>query len=123
MNMKCPICGKYEFEEYGNYDICLVCNWENDGLQYDDHNYAGGANDLSVNEARIEYFVMNCPETAEQAAKAKEEYENKLFGIYKNYVGIDHTIEEEKAEHERNDFTSRQQEYIDRLSELMMSNY
>ena len=66
---------------------------------------------------------MNCPETAEQAAKAKEEYENKLFGIYKNYVGIDHTIEEEKAEHERNDFTSRQQEYIDRLSELMMSNY
>lgn len=34
--MKCPICGKYEFEEYGNYDICLVCNWENDGLQYDD---------------------------------------------------------------------------------------
>ena len=49
--MKCPVCGKYEFEEYDDYDICPVCNWENDGLQYNDHNYAGGANDLSVNEA------------------------------------------------------------------------
>ena len=41
--MKCPVCGKYEFEEYDDYDICPVCNWENDGLQYNDHNYAGGA--------------------------------------------------------------------------------
>lgn len=118
--MKCPVCGKYEFEEYGDYDICPVCNWENDNLQYDDHNYAGGANDLSVNEARIEYFVMKHPETAEQAAKAKEVYENNLYGVYDEYAGINHVTEKEKAEQERNDFISCRQEYIDRLSELMM---
>lgn len=120
MKMKCPICGKYEFEEYDDFDICPVCNWENDGLQYGDHNYAGGANNLSVNEARIEYFVMNHPETAEKASKTKEEYENNLIGIYGKYAGIDRTTEEEKAKQERNDYISCRQDYIDRLSELMM---
>lgn len=121
MKMKCPICGKYEFEEYDDFDICPVCNWENDGLQYGDHNYAGGANNLSVNEARIEYFVMNHLETAEKAAKTKEEYENNLIGIYGKYAGIDRTTEEEKAKQERKDFISCRQEYINRLSELMIS--
>ena len=117
--MKCPVCGKYEFEEYDDYDICPVCNWENDGLQYNDHNYAGGANNLSVNEARIEYFVMNHIQTAERAAISKEEYENKQITIYGEYSGIDRTTEEEKAEQERNDFIRCRQEYVDRLSELM----
>ena len=117
--MKCPVCGRYEFEEYDDYDICPVCNWENGGLQYDDHNYAGGANHLSVNEARIEYFVMNNPETVEQAAKVKEEYENNLIGIYGKFAGIDHT-EEENDEQERKDFISCRQEYIYRLSKLMI---
>ena len=117
--MKCPVCGKYEFEEYDDYDICPVCNWENDGLQYSDHNYASGANDLSVNEARIEYFVMNHPKTAKQAATVKEDYENKVIAIYSKYSGIDRTAEEEKSEQERNDFISCRQEYVDRLSELL----
>ncbi len=90
-------------------------------MQYSDHNYAGGANDLSVNEARIEYFVMNHPETAEQAAMAKELYKNKLISIYGKYSEIDRTAEEEKAEQERNDFINCRQEYVDRLSELMIS--
>ncbi len=118
--MKCPVCGNYEFEEYDDYDICPVCNWENDGLQYNNHNYAGGANDLSINEARIEYFVMNHPQTANQAAMAKEKYENKQIAIYRKYAGIDRTTEEEKAQQERNDFISCRQEYVDKLSELMI---
>lgn len=118
--MKCPVCGKFEFEEYGDFDICPVCNWENDNLQYDEHNYSGVANHLSVNEARIEYFVMNHPKTAEKAAKPKEEYENNLISIYGKYAGINRVTEEEKSEQERKDFISCRQEYIDRLSELMM---
>ena len=95
--MRCPVCGKYEFEEYDDYDICPVCNWENDGLLSDGYNYAGGANHLSVNEARIEYFVMNHPETTEQAAKAKEEYENNLSSIYGKYDGINYATEKKQV--------------------------
>ena len=50
--MKCPVCGKYEFQHEDDYDVCPVCNWENDGLQYDEPDYAGGANDMSLNQAR-----------------------------------------------------------------------
>ena len=118
--MKCVVCGKYEFEEYDDYDICPVCNWENDNLQYDDHNYSGGANKLSVNEARIEYFVMTCSDTAEQATNAKQAYEDRLIDIYQKYAGINYAVEKEKAEQMSEEIKNNQQEYIDRLSELMM---
>ena len=26
----CPVCGQYEFEEFGSYDICPYCHWEDD---------------------------------------------------------------------------------------------
>lgn len=50
--IKCPGCGQYEFEEEDDYDICPVCFWENDSLQNNDPDCAGGANGLSLNEYR-----------------------------------------------------------------------
>lgn len=50
MKIKCPVCGQYEFEEKDDFDICDVCGWENDGLQYDQPDYWGGANDMSLNQ-------------------------------------------------------------------------
>ena len=29
----CPVCGKYTFEYAGDFDICPVCNWEDDLCQ------------------------------------------------------------------------------------------
>ena len=84
-NIKCPVCGKYNFESENDFDICTVCGWENDGVQYDDHNFAGGANDLSVNEARIEYFLLNAPNTRTRASVLREEYK-RSGGSRKEYV-------------------------------------
>ena len=119
--MKCPVCGKYDFEEWGDFDICPVCKWENDGLQHNDHNIPGGANHLSVNEARIEYFVMNHPETAGQAAEAKESYMDKFIEIHEKYTGVNGAVEKENTAQMREEYIKNQEEYIDRLSELMMS--
>ena len=57
MNLKkkyrCPCCGYFTLEdEPGHFDICPVCRWEDDGVQSDDPNYGGGANTMSLNEAR-----------------------------------------------------------------------
>lgn len=52
---KCPVCGKYTFAEDNDFDICRVCGWENDGVQNDDPNYEGGANRMSLNQAREAY--------------------------------------------------------------------
>ena len=51
----CPCCHKYEFSEVGSYEICPVCNWEDDPVQEEDPSYGGGANVMSLNEARKAY--------------------------------------------------------------------
>lgn len=49
--LACPACGFVVFEEEpGSYELCPVCNWENDGVQYEDPNYRGGANGRSLVE-------------------------------------------------------------------------
>lgn len=50
--IKCPVCGKYEFMHEDDFDVCPECGWENDGLQIDDPEYVGGANRMSLNQAR-----------------------------------------------------------------------
>ena len=41
----------------GNYSICPICMWEDDPVQADDHDYAGGENRMSLNQARSEFFA------------------------------------------------------------------
>ena len=54
-NIKCPICEQYTFEHENDFDDCPICGWENDGVQMDDYDYWGGANQMSVNQARKAY--------------------------------------------------------------------
>lgn len=53
----CPCCGFLTRSEaaYGSFDICPVCFWEDDNVQGDDPTYAGGANIVSLNQARQNY--------------------------------------------------------------------
>ena len=54
---QCPCCGCYTLEEGGGrYEICEVCGWEDDPAQLRDPDLAGGANDVSLNEARENYL-------------------------------------------------------------------
>ncbi|MBQ1873094.1 MAG: hypothetical protein II152_04955 [Succinivibrionaceae bacterium] len=48
----CPVCGKHIFPGTGTFDICPECGWENDGMQGNDPDYQGGANELSLNDYR-----------------------------------------------------------------------
>ncbi|EIQ00556.1 hypothetical protein OpiT1DRAFT_05102 [Opitutaceae bacterium TAV1] len=48
----CPCCGAKTISEPGAYEICDVCDWEDDPVQSTDPDYAGGANKQSLNEAR-----------------------------------------------------------------------
>ncbi|MDQ7814927.1 MAG: CPCC family cysteine-rich protein [Patescibacteria group bacterium] len=50
----CPCCGFLTLSEQppGTYDICPVCNWEDDNVQYEDTDFEGGANKVSLNQAR-----------------------------------------------------------------------
>ena len=45
----CPVCGKYVFADIDDFDVCPICNWENDsyGEEYPDSD--GGVNTISLN--------------------------------------------------------------------------
>lgn len=43
------------FESLGEHDICPNCNWEDDPFQYKNPDRKGGANRMSLNEAREAY--------------------------------------------------------------------
>ena len=54
MKFPCPCCGYTTLDEEppGTFDICPVCNWEDDNVQFNDSSYRGGANGVSLQEAR-----------------------------------------------------------------------
>ena len=54
---KCPCCGykTLEVPNTNTFEICDVCFWENDGIQFNDINYTDGANCVSLKKARENY--------------------------------------------------------------------
>ena len=48
----CPCCGHWVAGREGQYVICPRCAWEDDPVQTRDTAFAGGANVLSLDEAR-----------------------------------------------------------------------
>lgn len=54
----CPVCGKYEFEDFDSFDICPFCGWQDDGSDIDAPNIAFGANDLSFIEHKNKYLKL-----------------------------------------------------------------
>lgn len=56
----CPCCGYPTLLEPppGTYELCPVCFWEDDGIPFEDPTYRGGANTISLNEARASFAAM-----------------------------------------------------------------
>ena len=54
---QCPCCRNYTMDEEptDTYEICPVCFWEDDPIQFKNHDYEGGANRITLNEARRNY--------------------------------------------------------------------
>jgi len=64
MTYKCPCCGYYTLDEApGNtYNICPVCYWEDDFVQFKDFIYSHGANAVSLEQARKNYLEFGACE-------------------------------------------------------------
>lgn len=58
MKYACPCCGykKLDYEPPGTYDICDICFWEDDVVQYHDPDYEGGANIESLRQYQEAYL-------------------------------------------------------------------
>lgn len=58
MTYACPCCNNLPLSEQppGTYEVCPVCYWEDDPIQYTDDEYEGGANSVSLRAARENYL-------------------------------------------------------------------
>ena len=51
----CPCCGENTLEAQGEYEICDVCDWEDDPAQSENPDDDLGANTMSLNQSRAEW--------------------------------------------------------------------
>lgn len=60
----CPCCGYKTLDEEppGTYDICTICFWEDDIIQFDDPDYEGGANHVSLRQAQKNFLQFGACE-------------------------------------------------------------
>jgi hypothetical protein len=52
----CPCCDDYCLTEAGGFEICENCGWEDDPAQEAQPKLAGGANRVSLSEAKSNYY-------------------------------------------------------------------
>lgn len=79
---KCPCCGYYTFDKKirGTYEVCPVCYWEDDPIQLEDETYEGGANKVSLKQARRNFLIFGACE--ERLIKyVRPPREDELTGI------------------------------------------
>ncbi|HHY43190.1 MAG TPA: hypothetical protein GX514_10175 [Thermoanaerobacterales bacterium] len=60
----CPCCGYKTLDEEppGTYSICPICFWEDDGIQFDDPDYEGGANRVSLKQGQKNFLKFGACE-------------------------------------------------------------
>ena len=65
----CPCCLYWTLHDPfpGSYEICPICNWEDDGVQFRDPSAAGGANQPCLVDARRSFDATGSSEGRRQA--------------------------------------------------------
>lgn len=54
-NKYCACCGRKTLPENSAFEICPVCGWQDDDVQNDDPQFDGGANEMSLEQAKAAY--------------------------------------------------------------------
>jgi hypothetical protein len=78
----CPCCGCFTLDEgeIGSFEICPVCFWEVDNVQFADPEYAGGANTMSLVEARMKFAEIGAiDEEFRSSVRPPHDYELPPF--------------------------------------------
>lgn len=62
--VSCPCCGYKTLDEDppGTYDICPICFWEDDGVQFEDLDYEGGTNDVLLRQGQRNFLEFEACE-------------------------------------------------------------
>lgn len=59
LRFPCPCCGERSLDAPNVHGICPVCDWQDDPAQSQAPDLEGGANTLSLNQARARWAEKN----------------------------------------------------------------
>lgn len=93
----CPVCELHNFASENDFDICPLCGWENDGVQMNDHDYWGGANELTVNESKVLYEISMRADQKNALKVITERHKSNQKALSKKYLHLDWNVDGEKA--------------------------
>ena len=82
MKYTCPCCGYKTLEEEppGTYNICEICFWEDDGIQYDEPDCEGGANTVSLRQAQRNFIEFGaCEKSCMEFVRNPDEKDRRDF--------------------------------------------
>ena len=79
----CPCCGYKSLDEEptATYQICDICFWEDDPIQFNDWNYVGGANKVSLIQGQKNFEKFGAVEKrliAHTEQQAKKKFERNI---------------------------------------------
>jgi hypothetical protein len=71
----CPCCGYETIDGRGNYDICPICWWEDDGQDNDDANVvrSGPNSNVSLTRARISFLTHGLFQASREDLRDKQD--------------------------------------------------
>ena len=80
MSYKCPCCGYSTLKEKpsGIYQACPVCYWDDDPVQFENENYSGGANRVSLKQAKENFKEFGAIQR-EYISLVREPEENEKY--------------------------------------------
>lgn len=90
----CAVCGETCEGRPGDFVICRRCGWEEDQIQEEDPDYRGGANTVSVNDARENYARTGMADPLCHPERLRQLIETGLIQpIYVGYCSVcGHTL-------------------------------
>ena len=93
----CPCCGLQTLDEQGNYDICPVCWWEDDGMDNATAQYKSGPNHISLIRARINVLQTGIFDPRRADLRAKQAPVEKYARARIFVLGAESTVVQEPA--------------------------
>ncbi len=92
MKIICPVCGKYEFDEPGDWRYCKICGWQNDSDQFENHDLALSTNELSINQMKTLFALRQNEKTQASVDALVCEHTSARRDIHTKYTGADCTM-------------------------------
>ena len=96
VQLACPCCGYATLETRGQFEICPICFWEDDGQDdVDAHEEKGGPNRHSLLEGRKSFLLTGVAHPEDHAAVRAPTSEDRRLRVFR--LEGDRVVEEPRA--------------------------